>query len=469
MTYLGFISLPLGLIGLFLPQKWLYRAFVFWTLFSASSVLNVGEGDNGSAMQVWMWFGFLWLLRVMLDRLSTLSFSADRRILRPCLWLLAFLLAGIASLVMPLYINGKLEITSPLLFDGSQAPLYFSWHHVTQVLYLAFGVVIAICVAHRNLEESQRHDTERVILISAIFIAAWGVMQFVCNITGVKYPDAVFNNSGSPAGLGFLSQLDDVGVSRISSVTLEPSVLAQNLAVLLPLTLPAWMGKRPVLSVAYDRLSTILLFAVLILSTSSTGYLGLFILVFLLLGVLVRTGAISLSRAALAVTAVSVVAVGMAAAIVASVPVVRDVVNSTLLDKAATYSGLERVMTIQLAYGYFEKFPLLGIGWGSAVSHDMVVLLLSNVGIIGALIFFGAMWCVVHSSWRSMESLESSASLSRVTWFLSLTVFLCTGLFSGFPLSLGSFWLVIGMAIATSWKPASSKPVREAELALRPA
>jgi hypothetical protein len=41
MTPLGYIMLPVGLAGLFLSKRWLYRLFVFSTLFSATSAINL--------------------------------------------------------------------------------------------------------------------------------------------------------------------------------------------------------------------------------------------------------------------------------------------------------------------------------------------------------------------------------------------------------------------------------------------
>lgn len=450
MTVLGYVMLPVGLAALFLSKKWLYRLFVFWTLFSASSAVNFGEGENGSALQVWMLFGFLWLLRLILEHLSTFSFSIDRRILRPCLWLIAFLSVASVSLIMPVYINGTLVISSPVLGSGSETPLYFTSHNVTQLLYLIFGGMLAICVAHANLKDEDRHETERTILLSALFISIWGLVQFYCNLTGLPYPDSIFNNSGSASGKGF-SQILDVGVSRISSVAVEPSMFAQSLITLLPLTLPAWLRRGSILSGRIDRFSTVLFILLLILSTSSTAYLGLLILAILLWPLLLRTRTISIARASKFVV-IGVAAVVMVVAFaISSVPIVRDVANSVLLDKASSGSGLERVMTILLAYGYFQKFPLLGIGWGSATSHDLIVKLLSNVGIIGALTFFGAMLCVMRSNWQTLEVLVLPMSLSRAVWFLSLAVFLSTSVLIEFPLAFGNFWLVLGMAMSTGW------------------
>jgi hypothetical protein len=456
MTPLGYILLPVGLAGLLFSSKWLYRFFVFWTLFSASSVANFGEGDSGSALQVWMFFGFLWLSRLILERLSTLSFSLDRRILRPCLWLIAFLAVAALSLVMPAFIDGRLAITSPILGDGSETPLYLTTHNFTQLLYLIFGGTIAICVAHANIDKDQRHNTERIILFSAIFISAWGILQFVCNVTGIPYPDFIFNNSGSASGKGFLQTLE-AGVGRISSTAVEPSVFAQSLISLLPLTLPAFLKRGSVISIPIDRLCAALFVVLLVLSTSSTAYLGIFILGVLLLAVLLRSHLISVAKASL----LALLAAGGLAAIVTlafvSVPIVSQVANSALLNKSSSGSGLERLMTITLAWGYFQQFPVLGIGWGSATSHDLFVKLLSNVGVAGTLIFLIAMFSVIRSNWQGLDDLVLPAELSRSVWFLALTVFLVTSVLIEFPLAFGNFWLVLGMAIATTWNAERSQ------------
>jgi hypothetical protein len=453
MTALGYIILPIGLAGLLLSKKWLYRFFVFWTLFSATSAANFGEGENGSALQIWMYFGFLWLLRLFYDHLSTLSFSIDRRILRPVLWLMAFLFFASLSLIMPVYINGRLAITSPYLLDGSQTPLFLTAHHLTQLLYLIFGAAIAISVAHWNLRDENRRDTERVILLSAIFVSVWGLFQFACNVTGIPYPDYIFNNSGSASAKGFLETMS--GVGRISSVAVEPSIFAQSLISLLPLTFPAWLRRGSVFSVSIDRFCTLLFTLLLILCTSSTGYVGLLILAVLLLPLLVRTRTASMARVLVFGAIGATVVIAIVAISVSSIPIVSDIVNAALLHKYSDSSGLERSLTIILAFGYFQQFPILGVGWGSVTSHDLIVKLLSNVGILGAFTFLGAMYCVMRANWRALEPLVLPRSLSRAAWLLGFTVFVLTSVLSGFPLAFGNFWLVLGMAMSTGWKTAT--------------
>jgi hypothetical protein len=463
MTPLGYIMLPLGLAGLCLSRRWLYRLLVFWTLLSASSAINFGEGENGSALQVWMFFGALWLFRLMIESVLKCDFAIDRRIARPCLWLMAFLLVASLSLIMPIYIHGSLAITSSQLGNGSETPLFFTSHNVTQLLYLIFGGAIAISVAHSNLRDEDRHQTERVILMSAVLVSLWGLLQLFCKVTGLPYPDYIFNNSGSASGGGFAETLN--GIGRLSSAATEPSVFAQSLISLLPLTLPAWLKRGSVFSMNVDRACAILFILLLIVCTSSIGYLGLMILGALLVPLLVRTRFMTLAKglksAAIAIAAVAV-AIGLSAT---SFQLVNDVIDAALLTKASAGSGLERGMTIGLAFGYFQKFPLLGIGWGSATSHDLIVKLLSNVGVIGTVAFAGAMYLVWRANWRAMEPLTTSISLSRAAWFLSFALVLLTSVVNEFPLAFGYFWLILGMALSTGW---SSDAASANELNMEP-
>lgn len=457
MTPLGYLLLPVGLAALFTSSRWLYRLFVFWTLFSATSVLNVGGADNGSAVQVWMFFGALWILRLALERVFLLSFSIDNRLRRMSYWMIAFLGVATVSLVMPVLINGRLLIASPYLIENTETPLFLTGHNITQLLYLIFGGIIAICVAHVNLDETQREETESIILYSGIFIACWGLFQFACNVTGLPYPDFLLNNSGSAAGKGFMQSISEIGVHRISSATVEPSVLAQALLTLLPLTLPAWRRRGFVFSRRRDRLVAVLFIIVLVLSTSSTAYIGFAILALTYVVYSVRTGSFSKTKAFFVFALIGTLATALVGVAFVSIPVVSEVVNSVLLSKASSGSGIERAMTIVYAFGYFQKYPILGIGWGSATSHDVVVFLLSNVGIIGTVIFFCMIFSIVFPNWKKISSRNSPLELSREAWLMSLICFVLTSIPSGFPLVFGNFWIILGMAMATACKVSTAQ------------
>jgi hypothetical protein len=190
----------------------------------------------------------------------------------------------------------------------------------------------------------------------------------------------------------------------------------------------------------------------LVLCTSSTAFLGLFLLALVTWYLLLRTRNISMARGLKFAVLAGVLCLAVAVLAVSSAPIVRGVATSMLLDKSSSGSGLERAMTVELAFGYFQKYPILGIGWGSATSHDLIVNLLSSVGIIGTIVFLGAMLNVIRANWRTLDSLVLPRSLSRLAWLIGIVVFLSMSVFTGFPYVFGNFWLVVGMAISVSWR-----------------
>jgi hypothetical protein len=293
-------------------------------------------------------------------------------------------------------------------------------------------------------------------------------LQFFCSLSGIPYPSYIFNNSGSVSDFGYMERL--YGYSRISSVAAEPSMFAQSLITLLPLTIPAWIKRGCVFSVSFDRTCSVVMLAALILSTSSTAYVGIVFLFFLATMLLLRTRTIGLAKAWMCVAGATAAGGALAAIVFAVFPAGRDILYLALLEKSSSGSGLERVMTISNAWDYFVQYPWLGIGWGSATSHDVVVKLLSNVGLAGTLVFLAAMYCVMRRNWRLLEPLTHRADLSRAAWFLAFSVFLATSAIAEFPLAFGNFWIVMGMAIATGAAPqsASQRQFAEPTLNLQP-
>ena len=449
MTVLGYILIPVAIITTFFP-KWLYRIFVFSALFTASAIANFGEGEGASALQVSTFFGALWLARLTFEQLSTHRLIVDKRVLPHLAWLAGFISIATLSLMMPVYINGSLVIEPPILGATGDAPLYFTSHNVTQLLYLLFDIIVAAAVAHANLNDETRYETEKILLCSGLFIALWGLLQFVCNSTGIPYPYFIFNTSKSVSAMGYLETLGEGATGRVSSATLEPSFFAQSIVTLLPLTIPAWLRKGQVLSVALDRTASVIFVIALLLCTASTAYLCLAAWAFIIIIVRVKTSTLSVRRGVAYLIVGAALCAGAVGAVLVLVPGVANLANLLLINKGSTSSGLERLMTIQFAFGYFEKYPILGIGWGSATSHDLLVFLLANVGIVGAVVFIASMFYVLRTNWRRMERFQSSLEMSRSAWFQSLLIFLLASTITGFPLVSNNFWVILGVAVSTA-------------------
>jgi O-antigen ligase len=146
---------------------------------------------------------------------------------------------------------------------------------------------------------------------------------------------------------------------------------------------------------------------------------------------------------------------GIGALLYATVPLARQVLDTTLFAKAASYSTLERLMTISNSYQVFLQHPLLGIGWMSITSHDLIVNILANAGILGLLSFAIAMYSIFRPLYRSIKSRDRTrqiAGLMRMdlALYVALAVTLATSVVSGFLNVFTFFWFLLGLAIATS-------------------
>src|SRR6185312_10279586 len=112
ITVLGWIILPLSAVMIVLKPKWVYAMAIFFLPFSASAVVNVGSEDSGSGVQVWLYLAILLLLRWTIVSLFRFEIRIKHELRRPILYLFAFIAACALSLLMPLWINGRLQIMS---------------------------------------------------------------------------------------------------------------------------------------------------------------------------------------------------------------------------------------------------------------------------------------------------------------------------------------------------------------------
>ena len=441
MTLIGCILVPLALFWLVRRPTHLYRALIFFLPFSATSIVNIG----GKGIPAWMFLAALWMLRELLPELSSMRFNYPKNLRRMRFSLVLFCLVAACSLVMPIWLAGQITIESPILFSPDSELLHFDAKNITYLLYLWFGCLFALLLARKNSNRAAFVGTLKIYLSSILFVVIWGIFQWILLKTGIPYPGFIFNNSATETTRGFGTFLA-AGVPRISSVAVEPSILAQVLLTTLPFVIFTSVLRFPVLS---KRLNLWLLFltaAVLILSTSFTAYIGSAIVMLTIVTAFYLTGILRF-RHLLA----SIAILGTLMLAYVAVPPVTEFVNSQLLTKSESYSGIERIRTIILAYGYFMRSPILGLGWGSVVSHDLVMNLLSNAGIIGLISFLAF---VVVVSRGLLRSIKSSYFAEEKCWkiaiALSFFTLLLINVFTGFAFVFGHLWLTVGLAMSAS-------------------
>jgi hypothetical protein len=447
ITPIGWLLIPLGVLLAVIRPRWLYLLTVFLLPFTATAVINVGTGQNASGLQASMYLGSLLLARYCFTLLGAAYLPLPRAGKGGIAWLALFVAVAAISLVMPVWIDGRVQVPTPHLLDLSTQPLRLKSNNVIGVLYVAFGFLYAYLTVVWNRTPAMLLRTLKAFLAGSAFAAGWGVIELACKSAGVPYPAMIFNTSANPSAAGYRETLTE-GVYRLSSVAVEPSIFAQALLVALALYLPFILGPKPLFGRAADRTMFALMLTILFLTTSSTAYLGMIVVLLLALSLLVVRGVLRLRHVVIPIAGISV-----AALIYALSPLVQQVVESALLSKGGGYSALERLKTISDSYQMFLKYPLLGIGWASITSHDLIVNILANSGVLGLAAFAVAMFCIFRTLYQSMRSRKATLAAVMqpdLASLIALAVTLITCIISGFIYMFPFFWFVCGLGIATS-------------------
>lgn len=313
---------------------------------------------------------------------------------------------------------------------------------------MLYGFLFAYLIAVLNRNAATLRISVKTFMAGSVFASVWAILELVCKVTGIGYPAIIFNTGTSLSTRGYQERLAE-NIYRLSSVAVEPSVLAFTLLVALSLYLPFVFGAPALFGKVRDRWFFTLILAVLLLTTSSTGYLGLLIMV---LALLVLFGARGILK--VRYVAIPLAGLGLILLLSAYVPLVQQVVDLALLTKADT-SALERILTVSNSYAMFQKYPVLGIGWASITSHDLIVNILANAGILGLLCFLVAMYTIFRGLYRSIQSRSESLRATGVlsmdfAVFVAIAVVMATSVLSGFLNTFSFFWFLLGLGIACS-------------------
>jgi O-antigen ligase len=422
---------------------------VFSLPFVATAVVNIGSKGSASGLQAAILFGTLWLVRSGPKTLGTPGLWESQHIRTSIRHLRFFMLVVAASLVMPIWIHGGLTVDCADPMCTESAPLNFSLRNITQALYLAYGVIITVFVAIRNSDIREFRKSTRIFLASAIFVSFWGLLQWYCYQVGISYPAFVFNTSATKSAGGYTQVLGELGLTRISSVETEPSMFAQFILIALVFAMFAAGAQREIISKFWDRVALVAMLMALLLSTSTTAYVGLAILVPVFL-----VGLWFLRRLDSRVLVAIGFAVFVAFAVYAHSLLTQNLIDRVVFSKMGRGSGNERLNYVLRAFTYFRRYPLLGIGWGSARSDDLFVKLLANAGILGLVAFVLFLKTLFSGLWKSMVRPTTRQRMSERTywaccfWVASFILIVMNAL-TGFAFVYGHLWFILGMAIAT--------------------
>jgi len=318
--------------------------------------------------------------------------------------LILFALYGaVGAFILPRLFAGSIYVTPlrpiPNGYIFAQYPLAFSPQNVTSAVYLMSTLLAAVCTYVTVRRSPDPAPISRAAGIIAMVHAALGVSSVVLAGTAWTTVLKFVRN-------GYYAQLDQTvdGMARMTGVFPEAAVYSSYGFIWLVFTCELWLrGLEP----RWTGWGAAALATALILSTSTTAYVGLAAYALILLGRMALTPrAIPLSKGlVLIAVGLSALAGVMLLAIVD--PAIADALARTgarlTVDKAQSASALQRAFWAKQGLSAFSASHGLGIGPGSFRSSSIALAVLGSTGLIGSVAL-------------TLHLLRTFKPLARSTW-----------------------------------------------------
>lgn len=318
--------------------------------------------------------------------------------------------------------------------------------NAAQAGYLVLNSVFLIYVIWRSSDSYYVDQLASAFVWSGAIASAVGAYQLAAHLLGFRFPAEIFNSN---AGWRQLVSQRVAGAWRVSATFNEPSSAGIFFAAWTTYLLFLTMDRRSATTILW------ILFwcgiVMLILTTSTTGYVTAFLLIVFLtfreLGTLVTKG--NINEKLLITFAAIATALGVA---ILLIPNFHQLLADILWYKSQSHSGQERTSTILVALDVVMESFGLGVGLGSNRPSGMLFYILSNIGIPGSILIFGLALATRHVVVRAMCTPHVSRKIRSYTksaaWALAMyCVAMCI---SGADISSPHLWilwaLVVGFA-----------------------
>ncbi|WP_063829599.1 hypothetical protein [Rhizobium sullae] len=398
VEFLGLVTILLGVILMLAPVKYSFTWMMLSTAFGAAAAFTLSMGASILVPNLFLLFFTMRIFMAFGEGQIFAAFSLQR--------------AGFILLVLTVF--GLLTaVFFPRLFQGmtetmvversvglrniiSLVPLRASASNITQPVY-ALGGLVAFASTFAFFRCTGTHDDLiRAALITARVILIFALIDIVTYFSRTEYLLSFVRT----ANYALLTAAEKGGLKRISGTFPEASAFAGYTLILFAMLASLWLDN--IRARTTGRL-TILLLIALIFSTSATGLVGIAAIIpVLFLRSLFVSPAGRPHPPALFI-AVSIAATPLVVLLVfATLPEVSASVSSffdeMLFSKADSQSGRERAEWNAVAYKTFLDTFGLGAGLGSARASSFVLVLLSNVGVLGILLFGLFIWAVLSAS-----------------------------------------------------------------------
>jgi hypothetical protein len=340
-------------------------------------------------------------------------------------WLLYFVIwGGLTAYYMPRLFGDRILVHSinrgmdVLASEAVSVQLHLSAlqpvsGNITQVGYAVGGLCTFVAVrALLDDNHGMRHFRDAALLLAGLNVLAalLDLGEFYAGIPGVL--DYVRTAR-------YTLHVDEIlaGVHRVSGTFSESSVFAAFTLPLFAFTLVVWRsGNRRLLSGLLALASLMLL----LMSTSATAYVGLAIYLAILCGSVVwRSLDTDLTRSFCLVLATLILTATVLFSILMFVPdalgQLSGFLDRTVLDKLESASGMLRASVNRQAWSNVVDTYGTGVGLGSAQASSFVLVLLSNTGLVGTLLFAAFLFPMCNRGRRPLRDRNDAPTPEEVT------------------------------------------------------
>lgn len=341
---------------------------------------------------------------------------------------------GAPLLLLFLGWSAFVTVLAPTLFDGTEvltpggarllASGFITASNIAQVIYLVLGVCVVVFLAR-----SARAGPELIGLAvgATTLLSLW---RYLNEGIGLPFPEGVFDNSP------FLAYIETApgGVERFRGILSEPASLAASSLVTI-----SYMLSRSLQVQGWRRAGALSVAGAAVflgsISTSAT---------FVVAGVVVAviaalTFALGFLLRRITVSAlVSLVACALVIVALWVLPIVADFVEATVNEKVSSSSFDERSRANSVSYDLFLDTFGFGVGLGANRSSSFLAGLLSTTGLVGTLLFAGAVASLLRRS-------AAVRAYRPVVWALVTTLVLKTIAGPDLSDSSGILWMSLGL------------------------
>lgn len=437
------IFLALAIYALRSANAWAIAMGIACFFQAASPILVVGGGRvSGIAPAYALMFVGLWHvyghLLMRRDRKSLSWFGSGASNV-----LLVFsILAILGAVLLPRVFQGGVQVLPPRegLDSGLTFPLSPSGTNYIQAFYV--GCILLLFTITRYLcgtGLTSAGTLVRGVALGAGVSVLLGFYQLGAHYLGLPWPGGIINSN---LGLPQLIDQTALGLKRMSATFLEPSQMAAHYLGALGLVA---LGLR-------KRLLGVLILAALLISTSSTAYFGLLLLMVVWVAFDLRTRA----HFVLPTLAAICVIVGFAAFLDAQITDGR-LAQALIFEKFDSGSGAARLNADFLAIQTLWQSYGFGAGVGSARASTLPATLAATTGVPGLLLFLTFAVIVVRQSLADTSDQGRAVSLALIGLLIGWTISIPD---LNFPL----FWLLA----AASGHSATSSVLRRSPVPLSP-